>query len=450
MKINKRKIPASFHKDPEEMYMELQQLKQEVTSLSKDNLKLKTQVQKVEQGREKKEKQVEELLKAHAIVETRGTKYETLFKEVSLMKRLKLKVKELEKDLQQRDEEFNRIRLDSRFTRVKELETEMKTYYSESRRLQTLVDQMQLEREQMMSNLATGTTDPVNTLELLQLREKNSKFRDLVMKMKQMQDHLKEQNDLLSEQLHQLQEGNDAVDSTQELQHFKYENEKLLNQREKLRNDYSNLLEQSKNSNHEISTLNRQLKQAEADINELRDSLRVKTAEYEEAIMKKEQSDKQYIDKILQIQKELDEERKLTSQLQQSLKEKTDQLHAQSQTQSQNTPIQSQNKTQSTNSVQPTRSSSPHLKSSKEEQDDLEISKSLDQSHANLTEDEDTEVADLPANRKFTFDDDDEDEDPFLAEAQSFVKNSRKISNNVSAFEDDDSFDREMEAEFGD
>uniref|UniRef100_A0A7S1PHT0 Uncharacterized protein n=1 Tax=Percolomonas cosmopolitus TaxID=63605 RepID=A0A7S1PHT0_9EUKA len=272
------------------MYIELQQLKQQITGLETENLKLRTQVQKVEQGRERKERQVEELLKAHAIVETKGRKYESLFKEVSLMKRLKQRVRELESELQQRDEEFDRIRLDSRYTRVRELETEMKTYYAESRRLQTLVDQMQMEHEQMMNNMAatgamTGAPPSyVNTVELQQLREKNAKFRDLVMKMKQMQDHLKEQNDILSDQLRQYQDGEspNPLDNTQELQHLKNENERLLHQREKLRSDHAQLLEQSKNSNNELSDLNRMLKRSQAQLKETEENFETYKAESEQ------------------------------------------------------------------------------------------------------------------------------------------------------------------------
>ena len=61
--MKKRTIPQNFFKDPEGMYMDLQELRQEVSLLRKENQNLKTLAQKSEADSSKKQKQVEELLR---------------------------------------------------------------------------------------------------------------------------------------------------------------------------------------------------------------------------------------------------------------------------------------------------------------------------------------------------------------------------------------------------
>lgn len=82
--MKRRKIPQKFYKDPEAMYMDLQQLKQEMSAIRDENTKLKTQVHMAEAKKTKKQKQIEELLRAHSLVETKGSHYESLFKEVNV------------------------------------------------------------------------------------------------------------------------------------------------------------------------------------------------------------------------------------------------------------------------------------------------------------------------------------------------------------------------------
>jgi chromosome segregation ATPase len=174
-----RQVPKNFHQDPEGMYMDIQELKQDLKKATAENMKLKTQLMQVEAGRVRKQKQVEELLRAHAIVETKGTHYEHLFKEVNLVKKLKERVRDLEQILAEKDEEFERIKVDSRYTRVRELETELKAYYTESRRLQRIVEQtrsIQDGHEQTMMDMS-------------RMGEENAKLRELVVNMKKVQDY---------------------------------------------------------------------------------------------------------------------------------------------------------------------------------------------------------------------------------------------------------------------
>lgn len=83
-KMKKRKVPQTFYKDPESMYMDIQELKLQLLKIKEENTKLRTNLQKTESGSVKKQKQVEELLRTHSMMETKGQKYETLFKEVNV------------------------------------------------------------------------------------------------------------------------------------------------------------------------------------------------------------------------------------------------------------------------------------------------------------------------------------------------------------------------------
>ncbi len=83
-RIKLKKVPQNFFKDPEAMYMEIQELKSQIIKYQSEINVLKAGLQKTEVGQLKKQKQIEELLRAQAIVETKGQKYETLFKEVNV------------------------------------------------------------------------------------------------------------------------------------------------------------------------------------------------------------------------------------------------------------------------------------------------------------------------------------------------------------------------------
>lgn len=74
----------NFFQDPEDMYIEIQDLKSKLAKAQTECTRLRTLLQKTEYGKSRKQKQVEELLRANAIVETTGPRYETLFKEVNV------------------------------------------------------------------------------------------------------------------------------------------------------------------------------------------------------------------------------------------------------------------------------------------------------------------------------------------------------------------------------
>lgn len=83
-RIRRRKVPQKFFHDPEDMYIEIQDLKSKLAKSQAECVKLRTALQKTEHGKNRKQRQVEELLRANAIVETSGSRYESLFKEMNV------------------------------------------------------------------------------------------------------------------------------------------------------------------------------------------------------------------------------------------------------------------------------------------------------------------------------------------------------------------------------
>ncbi|KAG2377605.1 hypothetical protein C9374_009121 [Naegleria lovaniensis] len=247
--MKKRTIPSNFYKDPEGMYMDLQELRQEIAILRKDNQNLKTLAQKSEADSIRKQKQVEELLRAHALVETKGTRYENLFKEVNLVKSLKSRIRELEKALGEKETEFQRIKLDSRYTRVRELETELKAYYTESRRLQKVVEDLEQERSAMQD--LEDENDKMN--------KQNLKLRELIVKMKQVQDYYKEQNVHLSEENRHLHDNNGI---SSELSMREHQIEELTTKLKELQQK----LDDSYQTNSELKVSNSELQRISDEI----------------------------------------------------------------------------------------------------------------------------------------------------------------------------------------
>ncbi|KAL9643805.1 hypothetical protein ABK040_013219 [Willaertia magna] len=258
--MKKRTIPTSFYKDPEGMYMDLQDLKNEITVLKKENQALKTQIHKIEGDKIRKQKQVEELLRAHALVETKGAHYENLFKEVNLVKGLKARIRDLEKTLLEKENEFQRIKLDSRYTRVRELETELKAYYTESRRLQKLVEQFQ-ERQKYFDKLEDDT---------LKLTQQNTKLRELIVKMKHVQDYYKEQHQAIS-QMENIDNDKNAklVEYEEKIKSLEINLQEAMNENQSLRTS----LEETNTTISELHQENQQQQQLLQILNEEKQKL---------------------------------------------------------------------------------------------------------------------------------------------------------------------------------
>lgn len=111
--------------------------------------------------------------------------------------------------LSEKEEDIAKIKLDSKHSRVRELETELKAYYTESRRLQKLVEQLQVSAKGKQYEDEIG-----------KLKEKNQKFRDLLVKMKQVQDHLKEQNEVLKAKPDEVIQGKPVENQEVEIAFF--------------------------------------------------------------------------------------------------------------------------------------------------------------------------------------------------------------------------------------
>ncbi|KAF0983504.1 hypothetical protein FDP41_010569 [Naegleria fowleri] len=308
--MKKRTIPSNFYKDPEGMYMDLQELRQEMALLRKENQNLKTLAQKSEADSIRKQKQVEELLRAHALVETKGTRYENLFKEVNLVKNLKSRIRELEKALSEKDTEFQRIKLDSRYTRVRELETELKAYYTESRRLQKVVEDLEQER------VAMQDLEEENE----KMNKQNLKLRELIVKMKQVQDYYKEQNSHLAEENRQLQD-NHGISSELSMREHQIEELTLkLKELQQKLDDSNQTNSELKVSNSELQRISDEIQFQSNTVKKENSDLKNKLEELKKNFESQLEEQKRQIDLLHREKENICKERELQSQSSQILR----------------------------------------------------------------------------------------------------------------------------------
>ena len=161
---------GKFFTDPENMYAEIQKLKKQVHSLSEERVMLKTRVIRFDYELARKEKEIEDLLKQKSLVDQNG-QYAQMRSENNLIKSLKRRVRSLESAVAEKEDDISRLKADARYTRVQELELELKTYYNESRRLQKLLDSQSRDHIMQAASLSQVDKKLENRLQLLQ--EKN-------------------------------------------------------------------------------------------------------------------------------------------------------------------------------------------------------------------------------------------------------------------------------------
>jgi DNA repair exonuclease SbcCD ATPase subunit len=134
------------------MYEQIQKLKKAVNDLSEERTQLRSKLIRFDSEITRKEKQMESLLQSKAATDMgAGGKFEQIRTEnhvrarsrhprheshlggvaMQLLKNLKTKVTQLERTIAQKDDEIGKLKSDSRFTRVAELELELRTYYNE-------------------------------------------------------------------------------------------------------------------------------------------------------------------------------------------------------------------------------------------------------------------------------------------------------------------------------
>lgn len=155
----KRTVPNNFFHDPEGMYEAMAASKRLAKQLEEELTRMKTRVLKAETEAARKDKQLEEILRSRAAAENTGASLPGSSNVVgdaltaqNLVRGLKQRIRQLEKDLGEKETECVRMRQDARHTRVRELETELKAYYTETRRLQKVVDDLSAQMRLMHSS----------------------------------------------------------------------------------------------------------------------------------------------------------------------------------------------------------------------------------------------------------------------------------------------------------
>ena len=118
------------------------------------------------------------------------------------MKNLKRNIAQLEKTITQKDEEISRLKADSKYTHVAELELELRTYYNESRRLQKLLEAQA--QETTTAVVSSGDSAKADE-QLRQLQERNVQLRATNSKLQAQNDQLEQDMKLLSRENTALQ-----------------------------------------------------------------------------------------------------------------------------------------------------------------------------------------------------------------------------------------------------
>eukprot|EP00698_Gefionella_okellyi_P011121 TRINITY_DN2912_c0_g2_i1.p1 TRINITY_DN2912_c0_g2~~TRINITY_DN2912_c0_g2_i1.p1 ORF type:complete len:751 (+),score=237.26 TRINITY_DN2912_c0_g2_i1:100-2352(+) len=188
-----RATPSAFYVDPETMYEQIQKLKKNVHELTEERTQLRSKIIRFDGEIVRKEKQMENLLQSKSVSEMGGGKFDQLRSEAHLLKNLKRKIADLDKTISQRDDEISRLKNDSKYTRVAELELELRTYYNESKRLQKLLESSAREE----SSIITGGTEADS--QIRQLSEKNMQLKGanhkLQLQAEQLEQDMRSMND---------------------------------------------------------------------------------------------------------------------------------------------------------------------------------------------------------------------------------------------------------------
>ena len=123
-------------KDPVEMRDDMLELKKTINALREERKVLKHNLQRMDVELKKKDKKLEDILTGKPSV---GPGRDSL-RESSLVSILKLRVKDLEKFIFEKDQEMKSIKNECNYTRMVELEVEQETYLDEIQRLQKILE----------------------------------------------------------------------------------------------------------------------------------------------------------------------------------------------------------------------------------------------------------------------------------------------------------------------
>eukprot|EP01012_Entosiphon_sulcatum_P039944 TRINITY_DN5354_c0_g1_i1.p1 TRINITY_DN5354_c0_g1~~TRINITY_DN5354_c0_g1_i1.p1 ORF type:complete len:859 (-),score=172.55 TRINITY_DN5354_c0_g1_i1:8-2533(-) len=211
-KIRRRCIPERGIQDPEELYMELIALKQQMTEQQLLQRKQLAEVAKLTDAKARAEKKVEELLKASTVLAGESAAARGKLTEGNIVRGLRAKVNSLEATLATTNEELQKLRLDGRYLRVRELEMEVKAYFSEARRLQRILDQLTTSRNKDAEQQAMH-----EALQLLTQKDNDAlRLRDTIASQKSEIRRLQEEAQQVKERAtHELQDARAQIEELQ-------------------------------------------------------------------------------------------------------------------------------------------------------------------------------------------------------------------------------------------
>jgi len=137
--------PKNIPQDKERLYEETLHLKQYINTLKEENLKYKTKVSNLEKEASKFEKMIQEN-NASYFRDTQPAKPTDTHLSITL----KQNVKELKTDLKKKEDELEEIKKVLKYTKIQELQSQMKAFQDEAMRLRTIMDHVMKEKTQFM------------------------------------------------------------------------------------------------------------------------------------------------------------------------------------------------------------------------------------------------------------------------------------------------------------
>lgn len=137
--------PRHISMDKEQLYEETLSLKMEVNFFKEQNIRLKTKLQQTEKELGKKEEFLDEI---HM-----NTKEPMNVSNSHLVGSLKHSIKELKAELKLREGDIERLKRDTKVSRVNELEVEIQAYADECTRLRHHIEEVMVQLHQRSSNL---------------------------------------------------------------------------------------------------------------------------------------------------------------------------------------------------------------------------------------------------------------------------------------------------------
>lgn len=193
---------------------------------------------------------------------------------------------------------------------MRELETELKAYYTESRRLQKVVEDLEQER------VAMQDLEEENE----KMNKQNLKLRELIVKMKQVQDYYKEQNSHLAEENRQLQD-NHGISSELSMREHQIEELTLkLKELQQKLDDSNQTNSELKVSNSELQRISDEIQFQSNTVKKENSDLKNKLEELKKNFESQLEEQKRQIDLLHREKENICKERELQSQSSQILR----------------------------------------------------------------------------------------------------------------------------------